>query len=88
LNEKHFIIGSGKGYTIVQAMNLIADRVALKTGKRVPVRHIDPPSNLSPIERRNFIADTRKFTVATGWQANYSLTEGIDNTLKNMLNTD
>lgn len=82
LNGKHFVLGSGEGNTISQAFTLVADRVAHKAGKRVPVTYISPPSALSPIESRNFIADTRQFSSATNWQASYSLTEGIDRTLE------
>jgi nucleoside-diphosphate-sugar epimerase len=82
LNGKHFVIGSGEGHTIAQAINLVANRVALKTGQRVPVKHIEPSSFQSPIEGRNFVADTRQFTSATGWKANYALTNGIDQTLE------
>ena len=82
LNGKHFIIGSGEGHTIAQAINLVADRVALKTGKqRVPVKHIEPSSIQSPIEARNFVADTRQFSLITGWRSRYSLVDGIDRTL-------
>lgn len=84
LNGKHFVLGSGKGHTIAQAINLVADRVALKTGQRVSVKHIEPPSFQSPIEGRNFIADTRQFTLATGWQAHYPLKDGIDQTLETL----
>ena len=82
VNEQHFIIGSGEKHTIAEAFNLIADRVALKTGKRVPVIDVAPPPSLSPIETRNFVADTRRFREATGWQASYSLTAGIDRTIE------
>jgi UDP-glucose 4-epimerase len=85
LNERHFLIGSGQGHTISEAFNLIADRVALKTGKRVPVKHIDPPSPQSAIESRNFIADTSMFSRATGWRAYHSLSDGIDKTLASYL---
>ena len=82
LNGKHFIIGSGEGHTIVQAINLVAARVALKTGQRVPVIHIDPPATLSPIEVRNFVADSGQFSNATGWKARVFLVEGIDRTIE------
>lgn len=85
LNSKHFVIGSGKGHTIAQAINLVADRVALKTGKqRVPVKHIEPSSIQSPIERRNFVADKRQFSLITGWHTCYSLIDGIDQTLETL----
>lgn len=85
LKGKHFILGSGKAYTIAQAFNLVADRVAVKTGKRVPVKHIAPPDIQLTIEERNFVADTRQFLSAAGWKARYSLKDGIDKTLDTFL---
>ena len=79
---KHFVIGSGKGYTILQAINLVAERVAIKTGTRVPVVNIESPALLSPIELRHFVADTYQYTKSTGWRAKYSLIEGIDATIQ------
>ena len=61
LNEKHFIIASGQGHTLAQAIN----------------KHIKPQSEMSPIEERNFVANTGQFEQATGWKANYSLIDGI-----------
>lgn len=81
VNGKYFVIGSGEGKTINQAVKLVADRVALKTGSRVPVRHVDPPSPLHPIELRNFVADPQFFIHATDLKINYSLIEGIDRTI-------
>lgn len=78
INGQHFVIGSGQGYTLTEAFNLVAERVALKTGKRVPVRHIEPETPQSPIETRNFVADSSGFTLSTGWRPGYSLAEGID----------
>lgn len=85
LKGEHFIIGSGQGYSLAGAMNLIADRVALKTGKRVAVEHIDPPSPQSPIEFRNFVADSSRFSNLTGWKAGYTLIQGIDQTIERLL---
>lgn len=85
LKGKHFVLGSGEGYTITQAFNLVADRIAVKTGKRVPVKHIEPPIFQLLIEERNFVADTGKFSSTAGWEARYSLKEGIDKTLDMLL---
>jgi UDP-glucose 4-epimerase len=74
----HFVIGSGEGHTILQAINLVARRVAIKTKINAPVVNVDPPAGLSWIETRNFIADTSRFTKSTGWKAKWTLTEGID----------
>jgi len=82
INGKHFIIGSGRGYTITQALNLVADRVALKKVRRVEVTHIDPPSPQPLIESRNFVADISRFQRATGWEPRYALMQGIDKTIE------
>lgn len=85
LNGQHFVIGSGVGHTITEAMEMVAARVTARTGKPVTVQHVPPPANLSPIEARNFIADPRRFSAATGWQPHYSLSAGIDRTLEVLL---
>ncbi|MCK4752906.1 MAG: NAD-dependent epimerase/dehydratase family protein [Planctomycetes bacterium] len=85
VNGKHFVIGSSDGHTIAEAIGLVADRAASKTGSRAEVKHIEPPSALSPIEGRNFVADTKRFFSATGWKARYSLVDGIDKTLEAFL---
>jgi len=81
LNEKHVVLGSGEGNSISKALYQVAEKATQKTGIRVQVDHIDPPTGLSPIEGRNFIADPRTFTEITGWQPQYSLSEGIEQTL-------
>ena len=81
-NGRHFVIGSGKGHTIAQAIRLVADRTAEKTGKKVEVKQVDPPASLSPIEDRNFVADHSRFSEATGWKPRIALKDGIDRTLE------
>lgn len=81
ISGKHFVIGSGKGHTIMQAINLVAERVTAKTGNQVPVENIVPPSPQSPIEYRHFVADTHQFTELTGWRAKWPLIRGIDATI-------
>jgi nucleoside-diphosphate-sugar epimerase len=85
LNKKHFVLGGGEGNSISEALYQIADKATQKTGKPIRVDHIDPPAGLSPIEERNFIADSKSFSDITGWQPQYSLSEGIDQTLEAFL---
>ena len=82
LNGRYFVIGSGQGHTIAEAMQLIAERGAARTGTRTAVRHVEPPDSLSPIEKRNFVADSTRFNTATGWRARTTLAEGIDRTME------
>ncbi len=79
---RHFLVGSGRGTTLAEALALVADRVAAKTGRRVNVRSVEPPSGLSPIEQRSFVADTRRLREAVGWEPRVDLAEGIDQTIE------
>ena len=85
VNGQHFVVGSGHGHTLEDAFNLVAQRVALKTGQQVQVTHIKPDGPLSPIETRSFVADSSKFIHATGWRPSCSLGEGIDRTVESYL---
>lgn len=82
LNGEHFVIGSGTGHSIKETIDLVADRVAVRTGRRARVVHVEPPPGGSQIDARDFIADTRRFVGATGWTARYSLAEGVDRTIE------
>jgi nucleoside-diphosphate-sugar epimerase len=81
VNGRHWIIASGQGCTIREAFHLVAERVARRTGVRVPVEHVDLPGDLSPIEKRNFVADIGEFFKASGWRPTVGLKEGIDQTI-------
>ena len=82
LSGTYCVIGSGTGPTLAQAVNLVAERGAVKTGRRTRVVHVEPPGAVSPLDRRNFIADTRRFRNATGWEARVPLSDGIDRTIE------
>ena len=85
LTQKYFVLGSGKGYSISEALHHIVDRVYLKNGSQVAIESIDPPKGLSAIEKRNFIADSQAFSQITGWRPENSLIEGIDKTVEALL---
>lgn len=77
----HFVIGSGKGCTIKDAIAMISRRVNLQTGISAKIHHIDPPGTLLRIEERNFVANPDAFVERTEWRPNVSLKEGIDRTI-------
>jgi nucleoside-diphosphate-sugar epimerase len=78
VSGRHFVIGSGCGVTIARALALVAERVAARTGRRVPIHSVEPPPGLSPIESRQFVADPTAMASATGWRPRVTLEEGID----------
>jgi len=79
---RHFVIGSGKGCTITEAIQLVAARVKHRTGRQPVVKNTAPPARQLEIETRNFVADTSAFRGATGWKPRTDLTEGIDRTIE------
>lgn len=77
-----FVVGTGQGASLARSFGLVARRVEALTGQAVQVEHVDPPSGLSPIESRDFIADPRAFIEATGWWPAIELETGIDRTIE------
>ena len=82
VNGRHFVIGSGQGRSIAEAVEAVAERASLRIGRRPPVVHREPPSPPSPIEDRDFIADTTAFRRATGWLPQVGFLDGLDRTLE------
>lgn len=85
VNGKHFVIGTGEGHTLADAIGLVARLVGERTGRTVRVEHVDPPASLSPIESRNFVADPTAFRQATGWEVRVSFHQGISLTVDDFL---
>jgi nucleoside-diphosphate-sugar epimerase len=76
---RYYVLGSGQGHTVAEAISIVRT-VAERRDKRPRVTHVPMPDTASPIETRNFIADTRALTAATGWHARISLDEGLERT--------
>ena len=84
-NGQHFNIGSGQGHTFTEAFGEVVKYANSKLHCDVQIEHIDAPGNLPPIETRNYIADTTKFSSTTGWSAKIDLHSGIQQTLDHYL---
>lgn len=78
LNGRHFVMGSGRGISLLDCFRLVAERVKARTGRAVEVVSVPEPAGLSPIESRRFVADASAFRKATGWAPTVSLKDGID----------
>ena len=74
---RHFVIATGKGHSLAETFGMVADEAMVRIGRRPEICHIPEPVDLQPIERRNFIGESRLFRAATGWQPAFSLKAGI-----------
>lgn len=81
LKAQHFLVGSGEGVCISDAIRTIAEKVQQISGKKVTVEHVPEPPLLHPIERRNFIADITSFRLNTGWTPETVFEKGIEETV-------
>jgi nucleoside-diphosphate-sugar epimerase len=78
---QHFVLGTGKGYSLRETFELVAQHVGNATGTTVSIGRIPWPESALAIERRNFIADSSAIQRVAGWQAQIDLVEGIDCTI-------
>jgi nucleoside-diphosphate-sugar epimerase len=85
LNGGHYVIASGRGHTLAEAFELVAQEMLLCTGRAVEIRRVSEPSDLHLIERRNFVGDSTNFQTITGWRAEVDLRSGIRNYFKRSL---
>ncbi|EMO24529.1 3-beta hydroxysteroid dehydrogenase/isomerase family protein [Leptospira santarosai str. HAI134] len=76
-NGKHFIVGSGKSYSIREAFQAAVDVAFEITGLRSRIEYVDLPKHSSPIDSRSVIYDISSFKSATEWSPNFLLESGL-----------
>lgn len=81
LGGRAFPVVSGQSHTLSDAVRMVARLVSERTGRVVPVEHVEPPPGLSPIENRNFVADPADLAEAAGFRASVTLSAGISRTI-------
>ena len=84
-----FVLGSGQGRTFNEVVEKIKEIVEKKTGRKVEITHIPFPDSgkgEEKINKRNFYADIKKFSLATGWIPKISFQEGLEKTIDFYLN--
>jgi len=74
---RHYVIASGCGHTLAQAYEIIGEIAFAQMGRRVEIIRVAEPLDLHPIEKRNFIGDSRAFQKHTDWQPLFDLRAGI-----------
>lgn len=77
VDGKHFVLGSGIGTTIHNAIRMVGNLVGQHLGKKIKVKSIKPPSGLLDIENRNFIADISSLCNKIAFKIKFDLKEGI-----------
>ena len=73
----HYLIASGHGHTLADAYAIIAEVAIERLRRCVEIVHVPEPADLHPIEKRNFIGDSRAFQERTGWRPRLQLRDGI-----------
>ena len=77
LGEQTFNVASGTGTTVKQAFEMVATQAGISVGRHVETNCVEWPTGVASIEFREFTADIKKYTNATGWKPLISLREGI-----------
>jgi nucleoside-diphosphate-sugar epimerase len=72
-----FNIGSGIGRTVKDAFEAVSKRVWEISNIRTDVQVQPWPEGADAIDFRNYVADTRRFRSATGWEALIDFESGI-----------
>jgi UDP-glucose 4-epimerase len=76
-NGGHYVIASGRGHTLIEVFALVAETEFRRSGRRIEIRHVPEPADLHPIERRNFVGDSRLFQNLAGWRPRVDVDAGI-----------
>jgi nucleoside-diphosphate-sugar epimerase len=82
---RHYVISSGRGRTLAEAYALVKEAALEYADRRIDIRRIPEPPDLHPIERRNFIGNSRLFEQKTGWTPRFDLQAGIRDYFVRML---
>lgn len=85
INGLHLIVGTGEGKTIKEAITQVANLINSHYGVPSKVEHVDPPSNLSESEFRNFVADNCLIKKKLNWNPEVDFNDGILKTAKSFL---
>jgi len=81
-NGEYYIIGNEKGMSIKNAFLLIQSIVKDLRDISINIDTVAMPSNISIIEKRNFIAISSKFKRDTQWISKVNLEKGIKKTIQ------
>lgn len=78
---RYYVTGTGIGHTVGSAIRLVGAIAAARGAPASRVVHVPMPTDASPIEHRNFVADPRALQNSTGWLPRFTLEAGLTRTL-------
>ena len=76
-NGRHYVVATGRGYTLAEAFGCVAQEAYRVTGRKVQICQVPEPADLHPIEKNNFVGDAGLFQKLTGWRPQVDLGSGI-----------
>jgi UDP-glucose 4-epimerase len=74
-----FNVSSGKSLTLNEVFYLAVEKVAIKTGRTVAIKHVQQPINLNEIEFRDYIANIDHIYEKLKWRPLTNVNIGIQN---------
>jgi nucleoside-diphosphate-sugar epimerase len=74
---RHYVIATGRGATLAEAYELIAEAAHDYTGRNSEIHRVAEPREMQPIEKRNFVGNSCLFRELTGWHPRFDLRAGI-----------
>jgi len=87
LDGAHYLIASGEGHTLREAMTVVGEEAKRAFGCVARIVEVPTPDGLHEIERRNFVGDSTRFERLTGWRHQVDLRTGIRRFMCRLSNT-
>lgn len=81
----HYVIGTGRSYTLVEAFKCVAQEACRVIGHDVEISHVPEPPDLHAIERSSLFGDATNFRKLTGWHPLVDLRSGIRDFIERLL---
>jgi nucleoside-diphosphate-sugar epimerase len=81
----HYVIGTGRGYTLAEAFECVAQEAYRVTGRKAEISHVPEPDDLHVIERSSLVGDAANFRKLTGWRPRTDLRSGIRDYFERLL---
>lgn len=85
VDGRHFLLGTGEGVTVGDAVRRVAKEVSRHTGRPpVPISTVPVPVRWSAIDERDVVVDAAAFRKATGWAPAHDFASGLAETVKEL----